>query len=330
VSKSHSGLCVGFEFHAFLTDFAVQTANLIYLSFGAIFAIALVGIGAFIGHVRSKRSVLPPTDDLDRVAVLGMLRELESWTSEYSGNVSQYQTRIGELSDIAKRTVSGSAKLDGSVVGLLGDIMQSNTQLQKRLDAAERQLDKQTKQLESYLTEARTDALTKLANRRSFDAKVEELFNAYRKGGKSFVIAMIDIDHFKKINDTHGHPAGDEVLRQVASILRQSINNPYLLARYGGEEFVVLMAGPLRVAADRIDEMRRRVASAPLRVGDLGIPITLSAGLTEPREELVPGSMIRRADESLYMAKNIGRNRVYFHDGKQAMVVGAPEVLNSM
>ena len=308
----------------------MQTANLIYLSFGVILACALVGIGALIGYMRSKRAPVQAADDLDRHAVLEMLHELGSWTSEYSGNVSQYQSRIGELSEVAKRVTTGSGKLDGSVVGLLGDIMQSNSQLQKRLDAAERQLDKQTRQLESYLTEARTDALTKLANRRSFDAKVEELFNAYRKGGKSFVIAMIDIDHFKKINDTHGHPAGDEVLRQVASILRQSINNPYLLARYGGEEFVVLMAGPLRVAADRIDEMRRRVAATPLRVGELSIPITLSAGLTEPREELVPGTMIRRADESLYMAKNIGRNRVYYHDGRQAMLVGAPEVLNSV
>lgn len=308
----------------------MQTANLIYLSFGVILACALVGIGALIGYMRSKRAPVQAADDLDRHAVLEMLHELGSWTSEYSGNVSQYQSRIGELSEVAKRVTTGSGKLDGSVVGLLGDIMQSNSQLQKRLDAAERQLDKQTRQLESYLTEARTDALTKLANRRSFDAKVEELFNAYRKGGKSFVIAMIDIDHFKKINDTHGHPAGDEVLRQVASILRQSINNPYLLARYGGEEFVVLMAGPLRVAADRIDEMRRRVAATPLRVGELSIPITLSAGITEPREELVPGTMIRRADESLYMAKNIGRNRVYYHDGRQAMLVGAPEVLNSV
>ena len=308
----------------------MQTANLIYLSFGVILACALVGIGALIGYMRIKRARVQAADDLDRHAVLEMLHELGSWTSEYSGNVSQYQSRIGELSEVAKRVTTGSGKLDGSVVGLLGDIMQSNSQLQKRLDAAERQLDKQTRQLESYLTEARTDALTKLANRRSFDAKVEELFNAYRKGGKSFVIAMIDIDHFKKINDTHGHPAGDEVLRQVASILRQSINNPYLLARYGGEEFVVLMAGPLRVAADRIDEMRRRVAATPLRVGELSIPITLSAGLTEPREELVPGTMIRRADESLYMAKNIGRNRVYYHDGRQAMLVGAPEVLNSV
>jgi diguanylate cyclase len=309
---------------------SVLDGNLIYLLFGVFLASALVGVGAMIGQWRSRRSAPPPTDELDRHAMLEILHELGSWTSECSGNVSQYQSRIGELSEIAKRTVTGAGKVDSNVVSLLGDIMQSNTQLQKRLDAAERQLDRQTRQLESYLTEARTDSLTKLANRRAFDAKVEELFNAYRKGGKSFVIAMIDIDHFKKINDTHGHPAGDEVLRQVASILRQSFDTPYLLARYGGEEFVILIPGPLRLAADRVDEMRRRVALTPLKVGDLTIPITLSAGLTEPREELVPGAMIRRADESLYNAKNIGRNRVYYHDGRQSMLVGAPEIARSV
>jgi len=89
------------------------------------------------------------------------------------------------------------------------------------------------------------------------------------------------------------------------------------------------MPGPLRVAADRIDEMRRRLASAPLRVAERAISVSISAGLTEPRDEVVPGATIRRADESLYAAKNIGRNRVYYHDGRQAMLVGAPEIANS-
>lgn len=310
-------------------DFAVLTGKLIFLFLGAALASGLLAIGIALGYLRGKRSRVFATNEIDRHAMLELLRELGNWTSEYSGNVSEYQSRIGELSELAKRSASSTGKIDGSVAGLLGDIMQSNSQLQKRLDAAEKQLEKQTRQIESYLTEARTDGLTKLANRRAFDDKIEELFNAYRKGGKSFVLAMIDIDHFKKINDTFGHPAGDEVLRQISGALRQSIEMPYLIARYGGEEFAVLMAGPLRVAADRIDAVRRRVALEPLKVGDKAIAITLSAGLTEPRDEVVAGTMIRRADESLYAAKNIGRNRVYYHDGRQAMLVGAPEVASN-
>ena len=302
------------------------TGSLLFLVLGIALAIVLVGIGAAFGYLQGKRAVAPVLEEVDRHAVLSMLQELGAWTTEYSGNVTQYQSRLGELSELAKRASLGAGKADSVVVGLLGEIMQSNSQLQKRLEAAEKQLEKQTHQIESYLTEARTDGLTRLSNRRAFDTKIEELFNAYRKGGKSFVLAMIDIDHFKKINDTCGHPAGDEVLRQVSSVLRQSIENPYLIARYGGEEFAILMPGPLRVAADRIDEMRRRLASAPLLVAERAIPVSISAGLTEPRDEVVPGATIRRADESLYAAKNIGRNRVYYHDGRQAMLVGAPEV----
>ncbi|MGV3483290.1 MAG: GGDEF domain-containing protein [Planctomycetaceae bacterium] len=308
----------------------MPVGSLIYIVVGALLAVGLMAIGAALGYLRAKRTARVSTDEIDRHAMLQLLRELGNWTSEYSGNVSQYQSRIGELAELAKRLPGGSAKGDAGVGGLLGDIMQSNSQLQKRLDAAEKQLDKQTRMIESYLMEARTDSLTKLANRRAFDDKIEELFNAYRKGGKSFVLAMIDIDHFKKINDTLGHPAGDEVLRQVASVLRQSIESPYLLARYGGEEFAVLMPGPLRVAADRIDAMRRRVATEPLKIMERTISITLSAGLTEPRDEVVQGALIRRADESLYAAKNIGRNRVYYHDGRQSTLVGAPEVATSL
>lgn len=307
----------------------MQLVNLIYLVFGALFASALVAIGAAIGYLRGKRSKLESPEEFDRQGVLDMLKELGTWTSEYSGNVSEFQTRIGELSELAKRSEASTGRGDAHVAALLNEIMQSNTQLQKRLDAAERQLDSQTRQIESYLTEARTDGLTKLSNRRAFDAKIEELFIGYRKGGKSFVLAIIDIDHFKKINDTYGHPAGDEVLRQISSVLRQSFDSPYLIGRYGGEEFVILMTGPLRLAADRVDAMRKRLAAEPLKVSDFIIPITISAGLTEPRDEVVPGSMIRRADEALYAAKNIGRNRVYYNDGRQSMLVGAPEIAGS-
>ena len=307
----------------------MQLVNLIYLVFGALFASALVAIGAAIGYLRGKRSKLESPEEFDRQGVLDMLKELGTWTSEYSGNVSEFQTRIGELSELAKRSEASTGRGDAHVAALLNEIMQSNTQLQKRLDAAERQLDSQTRQIESYLTEARTDGLTKLSNRRAFDAKIEELFIGYRKGGKSFVLAIIDIDHFKKINDTYGHPAGDEVLRQISSVLRQSFDSPYLIGRYGGEEFVILMTGPLRLAADRVDAMRKRLAAEPLKVSDFIIPITISAGLTEPRDEVVPGSMIRRADEALYAAKNIGRNRVYYNNGRQSMLVGAPEIAGS-
>ncbi|MCG8652909.1 MAG: GGDEF domain-containing protein, partial [Pirellulales bacterium] len=101
--------------------------------------------------------------------------------------------------------------------------METNEELQTRLDAAEQQLDKQTQQIESYLTEARTDGLTGLFNRRAFDQRLEEMFVGYRQGGRSFVLVLVDIDHFKSINDSYGHQIGDEVLQEIAKTLKSQL-----------------------------------------------------------------------------------------------------------
>lgn len=265
--------------------------------------------------------------ETDRQAMLSLLQQLASWTTEYSGNVSSYQTRLGTITRQFQRDAAASKPPSTTrVLGLLGEIMQSNAGLQQRLESAEKQLDRQTRQIESYLTEARTDGLTQLANRRAFDAKIEEMFTAYRKGGKSFVLAIIDIDHFKNINDSYGHQSGDDVLRFIASAFRQAFENAYMIARYGGEEFVLILPCPMRLAADRIDALRKRIAREQIETDGKQLKINFSAGLSEPRQELVAAHMFRRADDALYSAKNMGRNRVYYHDGTQPVLLGAPEL----
>jgi diguanylate cyclase len=260
--------------------------------------------------------------------MLRLLQELGDWTSEYSGSVSRYQHELGSINDAVKSDVAGSGASDSGhrVVLLLNQIMQSNSDLQTRLEAAEKQLERQTKQIECYLTEARTDGLTGLLNRRAFDQQLDELFAAYRKGGRSFVLALIDIDHFKKINDTHGHQMGDTVLQQIAKILSVNLDNTIMVARFGGEEFVVIMDGPLRVAAERMNELRKKIAKLRLDAGQAQLQVTTSIGLSEPRDDMVVSPVLRRADEALYAAKNIGRNRTYYHDGKSPILCGAPEI----
>jgi len=306
-----------------------------------LFAVSVVIVGVGLWAVIKSRQ---PTDgtasaggnasdtpsfltETDRQAMLSLLQQLATWTTEYSDNVSNYQTRLGAISREFQRDATASKPPSTTrVLGLLGEIMQSNASLQQRLESAEEQLDRQTRQIESYLTEARTDGLTRLANRRAFDAKIEEMFTAYRKGGKSFVLAIIDIDNFKSINDTYGHQSGDDVLRFVAAAFRQAFESAYMIARYGGEEFVVILPSPMRLAADRIDAMRKSIARERIESDGKQLQITFSAGLSEPRQELVAAHMIRRADEALYSSKNMGRNRVYYHDGTQPVLFGAPEL----
>lgn len=305
----------------------------------AISLVALIGGGLWVAKKSSKSADstsdsgenpnAPPSflTETDRHAMLSLLQQLATWTTEYSGNVSSYQSRLGTISREFQRDAASSKPPSTTrVLSLLGEIMQSNASLQQRLESAEKQLDRQTRQIESYLTEARTDGLTQLANRRAFDAKIEEMFTAYRKGGKSFAVAIIDIDHFKSINDTYGHQSGDDVLRFIASAFRQTFENAYMIARYGGEEFVLILPSPMRLAADRIDALRKRIANERIETNGKQLRINFSAGLSEPRQELVAAHMIRRADEALYSAKNMGRNRVYFHDGTQPVLLGAPEL----
>lgn len=310
----------------------MPSGNLLLFVVGSALAMALLAIGAGVGfrwgRRRSESRRGAPGDGLgeaERERVVQMLHQLGSWTSEYSGNVTQYQTQLGEVSAVV-RSLSGSSA-DARVVTLLEQIMRSNEQLKNRLDAAEHQLDEQTRQIESYLCEARTDALTGLHNRRAFDQKLDQMFAGYRQGGRSFVVALLDIDRFKSINDTHGHPVGDEVLQQVASLLNHHARSEIIVARYGGEEFSLLLDGPLRVAAERMNELRKAIASQRFAAENLHLDVTVSIGLSEPRNESVPAPLVRRADEALYAAKNIGRNRVYYHDGRSPILVGAPEVM---
>ena len=289
----------------------------------------LAGMGLGVRYARRRRGSHDESmSQNDREQVLKLLQELGAWTSEYSGSVSDYQDMLGQLSDEVEASEKSNAG-ENRVMTLLRQIMRSNTQLQTRLDAAERQLEKQTQQIQCYLTEARTDGLTGLCNRRAFDQKLEEMLVAYRNGGRSFVVVLIDVDRFKAINDSFGHQTGDQVLQQVASALRMLLDRSLMVARFGGEEFAVIMDGPLRIAAEKLNEVRKAIEQHEMEAGSSHLRLTISAGLSEPRDDLVVSPILRRADEALYAAKNIGRNRVYYHDGRGPTLVGAPEVAHS-
>ncbi|MEZ6091017.1 MAG: GGDEF domain-containing protein [Pirellulaceae bacterium] len=295
---------------------------------GAVLIAIGVGVGFQYGRRRGRRDAVAP---LQGAELLSIIDALSKWTSEYSGSVSRYQDELTAAAMVMQNTIEESQFVNSPIVKVLDEIMQSNQSLKKRLDDAERQLDKQARDIEAYISEARTDPLTKLPNRRAFDQRLDEMFAAFRKGGPSFVVAMIDVDHFKNINDRYGHPEGDAVLKMMAQLLTDRIEGAYMVARFGGEEFVVLMPSPIRVAADRLDRFRKLVAEqfVPLTESNSTIKFTISIGLSQCQDDALIGPIVRRADEALYTAKGMGRNRVYFHDGGQTLLVGAPEVAAS-
>jgi diguanylate cyclase (GGDEF)-like protein len=158
-----------------------------------------------------------------------------------------------------------------------------------------------------------TDYLTNLRNRRNFMESAEIEFTRARRYGKSLAIVMVDVDHFKRINDGYGHGIGDQILKLVAKILAQEVRRHDVIARYGGEEFAFLLAETneeqARVMAERC---RERIEAAQLMVKRSVVRVTASVGIAAyPHEGITRiGQLIDLADRALYRAKDSGRNRV--------------------
>ena len=159
-----------------------------------------------------------------------------------------------------------------------------------------------------------TDALTGLFNRRYMESHLGTLIEQAAARGKPLSALILDIDYFKAINDTHGHDAGDDVLRDFAIRIKRSIRGIDLACRYGGEEFVIIMPETdMAVAAMVAERLRRRIAAEPFAIaqGSRQIPVTISIGIAGLRgKDDTAAALLKRADQALYRAKRDGRNRV--------------------
>jgi diguanylate cyclase (GGDEF)-like protein len=158
------------------------------------------------------------------------------------------------------------------------------------------------------------DGLTGLLNRRAFDARLALESERVRRSGAPLSVAMIDVDLFKRLNDLHGHAFGDEVLRWIGALLRETFRTTDVVARYGGEEFVVVFVDS---AADgvvaRLDRLRERIAGAALHPAGKGevVRVSVSVGVARwPQDGLEVDALLAEADRRLYLAKQAGRNRV--------------------
>jgi two-component system cell cycle response regulator len=159
---------------------------------------------------------------------------------------------------------------------------------------------------------ARTDALTGLHNRAQLDASLEIELSRSRRSRSPLSLLMIDLDHFKRINDTHGHAAGDRVLRAVAETLEQITRCSDLACRYGGEEFAVILPDTTPANAYAVAEkIRLSLMALNLREGQASIPVTASIGISGTRPEGLTqaAELLREADQAMYLSKQRGRNR---------------------
>ncbi|MBO6692249.1 diguanylate cyclase [Parvibaculum sp.] len=235
---------------------------------------------------------------------------------ESVGNSTALGTTVREASEglTSQSSASDVRKAVEAIVNASRKMEQRSTELEEHLQATKKELNELQQNLEKAHTEARTDGLTGVNNRKAFDEALARELDKAGKSGEPLCLAIGDIDHFKKFNDTFGHRTGDQVLRLVASCLKSGALAGHFVARYGGEEFAVIMPATELASAEAVANGVRETVQARELVkrstGESLGRVTMSMGIAQFKPGDTAASLIERADACLYEAKRAGRNRV--------------------
>lgn len=290
-------------------------------AFGAVLLCVGLAIGLALGRKFALRD-MPNRVDIRKLC--GVLRHLVDWSHGVADDMSEYRSVVSGVSNLLGSHVT---PLDDeqrlATVGLLSRVVDANEQLQVRLNEAEMMLKEQAGTISTYMSEARTDSLTGLPNRRALDEDLARQISEWKRHRRPLSVMMIDIDHFKKFNDTYGHQAGDAVLQQVAGLLRKTMREADLVGRFGGEEMAVVLPGTESQEACRAAERARKaISDASFTYEGQRLHVTVSVGASQCMEAESADELLRRADDALYAAKQAGRDRAYWHDGVNCQCVG--------
>jgi len=190
-------------------------------------------------------------------------------------------------------------------------VILSNAVLKSELAISQAVLTEQQRQIDDLRTAVRIDGLTQLANRTYFDEKLNEMIALRKRYGDPFSLMMIDLDNFKEINDSYGHPAGDRILKGVALKIKASLRGSDFLARFGGDEYaVILVKTDAKVATDVAWKLCEEVRASRFILDAATLSMTLSIGVAEADASDTEEKLLKRADAALYRAKAAGRNGV--------------------
>lgn len=256
--------------------------------------------------------------DIERTSLAASrLRDL---ASNMVTDVGEHSANIDKIE--AELAASRDTDAEAGVLHALQAISQANENLRAKLAKAEEQIEAQAHEIRLYESDARTDSLTALGNRRAFDDEIARRFSQMQRQSTQFSLVILDVDHFKNFNDTHGHQAGDEVLRKVGAALAACARDMDVPCRYGGEEFAfVLPATEIDGACRLAERARKKIEEMHVPFDGRKLNVTISLGVAQADAGETPESLIRRADDALYAAKNAGRNRSYLHQQGECVPV---------
>jgi diguanylate cyclase len=246
--------------------------------------------------------------------------DLKGVATGVAANIDAHNKMVESIN--AELSPSSSVLSQEAIVAIVAKMAAANEKLQAQLNDATHTIESQTKQIEVQLVEARTDVLTQCNNRRALDIEIDRRLAAWQKNRAPLAVAILDVDHFKKFNDTYGHQAGDDVLRSVGGMLKKSTRDKDFVARYGGEEFVVLFNdSQVRDAEFGAERSRSAIEKMSVDTQGQSLSVTASFGLVMPQAGDDAASILRRADEALYASKKAGRNCIHLHNGNLCVKV---------
>jgi diguanylate cyclase len=291
------------------------TETLIYISPWVLASVCVgLGVGWFLG--RSNRALLRSDAPVaDREATMKILLDVLAEMERVTGDVHNRNTEIQETARHVDDMVvtPEMEEIKQAVLGHVNKLMDSNQKLEDDLLYTQYRMQEQAEEVYVARREARTDVLTSVANRKAFDEKLHLYLGNHQREGTAFVLVLIDLDHFKRINDSHGHQAGDRVLEMVGETLKEHVRDGDFVARLGGDEFAVLLPHTeLEVGHTVAERIRERVAeqsSLRTQQGD-HVAVGVSVGVAAVRPGDNTESIFHRADEAMYKSKHLGRNQV--------------------
>jgi diguanylate cyclase len=261
--------------------------------------------------------------------VMGEIEQVMAMIDAAAGSATTYTESLAGMTEKLSQSKDreGLRAIVETLVHTAKEMEVSNQKLEERLNASKQEINELQVNLEVVRTESLTDPLTQLANRKFFDDSLAAAIEDARAKNEPLSLMMTDIDHFKNFNDNYGHLTGDQVLRLVATSVKQNVKGQDTAARYGGEEFAVILPNTvLRSAIVVADHIRRAVMTKELMKRSTGEHlgrVTVSIGVSTLKKGDTVATFIERTDTCLYAAKRHGRNRVMSETDPE-VTTGAP------
>ena len=265
-----------------------------------------------------KRHFIQDEDSLEliRKEIRSIISNALQEFSQSGNQLSSYSQKLNQYVNIldGKKPPTYVLEETQKVIKETHVMEESQQRMEKQIVNVVAEIDSLRKELEQVKEESKTDILTGIANRRAFDTTLEHAIQNSRESNKPFCLLLMDIDHFKKFNDNHGHLIGDKVLRYIATSIKRNVKGNDFVARFGGEEFVIILPETdINGAMTVSEQVREAISSGKLvdKNSDTSYgKVTISIGVTQFQTSDLSNDLIERADKALYRAKAHGRNRV--------------------